>query len=232
MLSHGTRTTTAKYIVVAVATMSAAGVGRAAPPNTAPLRHYSCTVPTQSCPRLPQSWTEKSSDGTSGGTNAIESIDLSYFYKFLATVKVKGTPAGQPKECVMMFSEHLDASGGSDLGFFKTSNTVTVPTSPPDDPNLGSPPIEFHGNVSAHITDPTILKSWIGTNPAIIVSIVDQIPSKTKDGADCTWGYIETASADGSLTVNYRKNILYAPLGKPKPNPKFPPKLLPKPLAK
>lgn len=111
----------------------------------------------------------------------------------------------------MLFSQHLDASGGSDLGFYKASNTQTVLTSPPDEQVQFGNGLQFYGNVSAHITDPDILKSWYGSNSAVLVNVIDLALSKTKDGLDCAWGAIERTSADGSLTVNYRRKVLYAP---------------------
>jgi hypothetical protein len=212
------------------AVLSSPQPASAAPPSPFPLRSYSCQIGAQGCTRLPKTWSEQGPNGKSGGTNAIESIELSYSYTFKAGVMVTAESAGIAKQCEMKFSQHLDASGGPDLGFYHKTMTQTVSTAPIGAPNDNDPLYDFYGGVSATLTDSKTIEGWYGAGPVSFANIVDLYPSQSQDKLACVWGWVASTTISGSVTINYREIVLYAPIGKGLPTPKLPPQLSKKPL--
>ena len=203
-------------IVAAASAIIPPSASIAAPASPFPLRHYTCTLGGQPCMRLPKTWSEQGPGGKSGGTNAIESIDLSYHYGFKATVTVYAAQANQPKQCTMKYSQHIDVSGGPDLGFYPGNATQPVSTTPTGLP-MSTAPLDFYGNVSAHLVDAKIIDAWYGTGSVGFANVVDLYNSQSQDKLPCLWGGVDSRSIDGSITINYRKIVLYAPLPKPGP---------------
>ena len=97
----------------------------------------------------------------------------------------------------------------------------TVPTTPTGLPTSTNP-LDFYGNVSAHVIDAKIIQGWYGAGSAGFANVVDLYPSQSEDKLTCMWGGIDGRSIEGSVTINYRRIVLYAPAPKPGTGAKLP----------